>query len=249
MFWGKSADETSLKGFLALGFAFALGMAPALLLRFTGIEDYVTQKVEAEVGWSVDPHIATASDFLQKGNLDAAINEVNAQIAEKPSSTEARELLVNLYSRKGEIGLKYCQALEGVCEVHLQAANPEAAWMHYENYLKAGGRKMPAATWFQLARFAENHGDSQRALSEYEEFAKAWPNERSAVLALMSAGRIQFQSGRWEEATQLYTAAQTSSVPHREWDDLIRKGLQKVGDVAKPAVETISSGLRQPGSG
>ena len=166
---GKSAEETSLKGFLALGFAFALGMAPALLLRFTGVQDYVTQRVEAEVAWSVDPHIATASEFLQKGNLDAAINEVNAQIAEKPASTEARELLVNLYIRKGEIGLKYRRALEALCEVHLQAANPETAWMHYENYLQAGGRKMPAATWLQLARFAENQGDSQRALTEYEE--------------------------------------------------------------------------------
>ena len=234
MFWGKSAVETNRTAYWAQGCAFGVGVVLAFALRVSGIESYVSKKVEAEAAWSVDPHIAAASEHLQKGNLDSAIDEVNLQISEKPSSVEAHEMLVSLYFRKGDAVIKYLKALEALCEVHVKAANPEAAWLHYENYLEAGGRKMPAATWFQLARFAENQGDWERAITEYEEFAKSWPDERTAVLALISAGRIQLQQfGRRDEAKRLYTAAQNSRAPHADWNDVICRGLENVGRAAQ----------------
>jgi membrane associated rhomboid family serine protease len=251
VFWGKSAGETINAAYWAQGGAFANGIVIAIVLRLTGIQLYMSQKIETETASLVDPHIATASEYLQKGDLDSAISAVKAQIAEKPASVEAHEMLVTLYFRKGNVLIKYLQSLEALCEVQLKAANPEAAWQVYETYLKAGGRTMPAWTWFQLARFAENQGDWQRALSEYEEFAQTWPDERSSVLALISAGRIQLQQfGRPEDAIRLYTAAKNSPVPHSDWDEVIRKGLEKSGDVAAPKAEELSSGAarNKPGS-
>jgi membrane associated rhomboid family serine protease len=244
MFWGKSAEETTNAAYLAEGCAFTIGIVLAGLLKISGVQDYVSQRVEAKMAWSVDPHIAAATECLQRGDLDSAIDEVNAQIAEKPFSVEAHEMLVSLYSRKGDIVVKYLRALEGLCYVHLKAANPEAAWLNYENYLNAGGQRMPASTWFQLARFAENQGDWARAVTEYQEFALAWPGERASVLALISTGRIQLQHfGRREEAKQLYTAAQNSPVPHSDWDEVIRKGLDSAGGgVAPEAKSTLAPG-------
>ena len=73
----------------------------------------------------------------------------------------------------------------------------------------------------------------ERALAEYQDLAQAWPDERPSVLALISAGRIQMQQyGRREEAKILYTAAQNSQVPHSDWDEVIRKGLDKANGVA-----------------
>jgi membrane associated rhomboid family serine protease len=238
-FWGKAAEETTNAAYLAQGLAFGIGVVLASVLWISGVQSHISQKIEAEMAWSVDPHIASATEFLERGSLDSAIVEVNAQIADKPFSVEAHEMLVSLYFRKGNAVLKYQQALEGLCQAHLKAANAEAAWFHYENYLKAGGRKMPAPTWFQLARFAENQGDWERALTEYEEFARAWPDERNAVLALISAGRIQLQHfGRREEARQLYTAALNSPVPHSDWDEMIRKGLESAGGGVAPEAKT-----------
>ncbi|HVA95711.1 MAG TPA: rhomboid family intramembrane serine protease [Candidatus Dormibacteraeota bacterium] len=159
MFWGKSPTDLTNAAYWAQAGAFGNGMVLGLLLWLTGVENYMTQQIETEVAWSVDPHIAEATEYLQRGELDAAMNSVNAQITEKPSSVEAHEMLVSLYFRKGNAIIKYQHALESLCDVQLQAANPEAAWENYETYLKVGGRKMPAATWIQLARFAENQGN------------------------------------------------------------------------------------------
>ena len=249
VFWGKSAGETTNAAYLAQGGAFVMGMGLGVLLRITGIQSYVSEEIEAQVAWSVDPHIVKASEYLERGDLDSAIDSVNAQIAQKPYSLEAHEVLVSLYFRKGNAIVKYLKALEALCEVQLKAADPEAAWENYETYLKAGGRRMPAATWFQLARFAENQGNWERALMEYEEFAQACPDDRSSVLAMISAGRIHLQQfGRREEAMRLYTAAQNWPVPHGDWDDVIRKGLEKAGGGAAPKAEATSSDRRPPQS-
>jgi membrane associated rhomboid family serine protease len=246
MFWGKSALETTNAAYWGQGLALAIGTVLGLLLWITGIESHVSQAIETELGWSVDPHIASASEHLERGDLDSAINEVNAQIAEKPTSVEAHEMLVSLYSRKDNAVIKYLQALEALCEAHLNAPNPEAAWQVYQNYRQMGGRKMQAATWLQLLRFAEDQGEWERAVTEYEELAEAWPGERASVLALISAGRIQLhQFGRHEEAKQLYTAAQNSPVPHADWDQVIRKGLEKAG-AAAPKIEPISLERQSP---
>jgi membrane associated rhomboid family serine protease len=238
IFWGKSAQDTTNFAYWSQACAFGFGAILAAILRLTGIESYVTQKVEAQAAWSVDPHIAEATERLQGGDLEGAIDAVSAQIAEKPYSVEAHEMLVSLYLRKGNANLKYLYALEGLCEVQLKAANPEAAWVHYENYLKAGGRKMPANTWFQLARFAENQGDWERAIVEYQEFAESWPETRASVLALISAGRIQLQQyNRRDEAKRLYTAAQYSRVPHSDWDEVIRKGLEHATEASTPGAK------------
>jgi membrane associated rhomboid family serine protease len=247
MFWGKSVGETTNAAYWALLGAFVFGVAVGILLWITGIENYMSQEIEAEVGRSVDPNIAKASEYVEKGDLDSAIDSVIAQIAQKPSSTEPREMLVSLYNRKGNALIKYLKAVEALCDVQLKAANPESSWENYEIYLKAGGRNMPAATWFQLARFAENQGNWERAISEYEDFAKAWPDDRSSVLAMISAGRIHLQQfGRQEEAKRLYSAAQNSPVPHKEWDDVIRKGLEKAGGGAGLKGEAITSERRPP---
>jgi membrane associated rhomboid family serine protease len=249
VFWSKFIGETTNAAYWAQGGALAMGIVLELLLWITGIEGYVSQEIEAEAASSVDPHIATASECLEKGDLDGAIDSVNAQIAQKPYSVEAHELLVSLYNRKGNALINYLKALEALCEVQLKASNPEAAWENYETYLKAGGRNMPAATWFQMVRFADNQGNWERAVTEYEEFAQTWPDERSSVLAMISAGRIHLQQfGRPEEATRLYTAAQNSPVPHGEWDDVIRKGLEKAAGGAAPKVEANTSERRPPHS-
>ena len=241
-FWGQAAGEPGNQGYIAQGMAFVGGCLAAAVLRFSGLQEHVSQKVEAEMAVSVGEHIALASERLQSGDLDAAITALNAQIAEKPFSVEAHEMLVSLYFRKGNAGIKYLKALESLCDAYLKAAYPEAAWERFEIYLNAGGRRMPAETWLQLARFSENQGNYKRALEEYEALAAEWPNESPSVLALISAGRIHLQHfGRAEDAKKCYLTAQNSSVPHTSWDDMIRKGIEKCGG-ADPKPVNAQSG-------
>jgi hypothetical protein len=101
--------------------------------------------------------------------------------------------------------------------------------------VQAGGAKMPAASWLELCRQAENIQQWARAASEYEKLAEAWPQDRNSVLALISAGRIQHkQLGQPQQALRLYIAAQNSPVPHQDWNDTIRKGIDAAMGKPKP---------------
>jgi tetratricopeptide (TPR) repeat protein len=85
---------------------------------------------------------------------------------------------------------------------------------------------MPAAAWLELCRHAENLQQWERAASAYERLAETWPEDRNSVLALISAGRIYLrQLARRDQALRLYIAAQNAPVPHQDWNDTIRKGV------------------------
>jgi membrane associated rhomboid family serine protease len=235
MFGGSLVSERGSLGYFAQGGAFAFGIGVALVLRFTGIDSRLEEVIDAKEGWTADPHIIKAGEYLEKGNLDFAIAEVKAQIAEKPASAEAHAMLVSLCLRKKDT-LGYMRALEARCGLQIKVSNQAAAWQDYRDYTAAGGRKMPADTWLELCRVAEDQETWERALSEYEELARVWPQERASVVALIAAGRLYLQHGRPEEAKRVYTEAQKSPVPHTDWDETIRKGLERTSGPVKTKV-------------
>jgi len=231
---GVLAGESGGVAYWAHIGGFGFGLVMALALRYTGIEQKADQAIEGKVGWSADPRIVKAGELLEKEQIDAAISELQTQIAEKPASLDAHEMLPSAYLRKGDTQ-SYLQAMESVCQLHLKLHSAEAAWQDYEDYVHAGGAKMPAASWLELCRHAENEQQWERAASEYEKLAEAWPEDRNSVLALISAGRIQLKHfGRRDQALRLYVAAQNSPVPHQDWNDTIRKGVDAAMGKTQP---------------
>jgi len=86
---------------------------------------------------------------------------------------------------------------------------------------------MPASTWLELCRLAEGQQNFERAVSEYERLAQAYPAERQALLALLSAGRLALkQLQRPSDALLYYKAAKASRVPHLDWESNILAGIQ-----------------------
>ncbi len=237
---GVLAGESGGVAYWAHIGGFGFGAVMALILRYSGLEQKADRIIEDKVGWSADPRIVKATDLLENGQVDEAISELKALIAEKPASIDAYELLPSIYFRKGDTP-SYLASLETACQIHLKLHNGEAAWQDYEDYDRAGGTKMPAAAWLELCRHMENQQQWERAASEYEKLAQAWPEDRNSVLALISAGRIYLrQLERRDQALRLYIAAQNSPVPHQDWNETIRKGVEaamgkSTSGAAKPA--------------
>ena len=227
LFGGSIVSEAGSLGYWAQGGVFVFGAAVALILRFTRIDKHLEELSEAKDGWTADPHIVKAGEYVEKGRLDFAIDEVKAQIAEKPASGEAHDMLVSLYLRKKDT-FGYLSALEARCELRIKTHKPEAAWQDYIDYGNSGGRRMPPDTWLELCRIAENHEGWEKAIAEYDQLAHAWPSTRASVIAFVAVGRLYAQHGRPEDAKRFYLAAQGSAVPHPDWDETIRKGLEKV---------------------
>lgn len=216
---------------------FGFGLVMALILRYSGIEQKIGQAIHEKVGWTADPRIVKATELVEKEQFDGAVTELKTLIAEKPGSIDAYEMLPSVYLRMGDTK-SYLEAMEAVCQLHLKLHNAEAAWQDYEDYAKAGGTKMPSASWLELCRHAEDMQQWQRAASEYEKLGEAWPQERNSVLALISAGRIQLrQLAQPQQALRLYIAAQNSPVPHQDWNETIRKGIDAAMGKPKSAVK------------
>ncbi|HYT18920.1 MAG TPA: hypothetical protein VEW05_01690 [Candidatus Polarisedimenticolia bacterium] len=94
-------------------------------------------------------------------------------------------------------------------------------------YSNAGGDRMPAGTWLELCRIVEGQENYERAMSEYERLARAYPTERQSLLALLSAGRLALkQLNRPADALRYYRTAKVSTVPHLDWEANIQTGIQ-----------------------
>jgi membrane associated rhomboid family serine protease len=205
---------------------FVFGAVVALGLRYSGLEHKANAAIEAKVTWTADAGIVEATEQMEHGKLDEAIATLKGYVATKPDSTEAYTLLQQVYWRKNDIP-SYQNAIIKLCQLHLKAQNAEAAWHDYEEYTNSGGRSMPAASWLELCRIAEGQQNYDRAVSEYENLAKAYPAEKQALLALLSAGRLALkQLNRPSDALLYYKAAKASKVPHLDWESNIQAGIQ-----------------------
>lgn len=207
---------------------FAFGALAALALRHSGLEHKANQAIEAKVSWSADPALVQATEKLQQGRLDEGITLIQGYLGSNPNSLEGHTVLSQLYWRKNDLP-KYKEALVKLLQLHLKAQDPEGAWRDYEEFLTAGGDRLPASTWLELCRSAEGQQNFERAVSEYDKLAKAYPTERQSLLALMSAGRLSLkQLNRPGEALTYYRAASASPVPHLDWQATIDRGIQDV---------------------
>jgi membrane associated rhomboid family serine protease len=205
---------------------FVFGAAVALGLKYSGLEHKANAAIEAKVTWTADAGIVQATEQMEHGRLDEAIATLQGYVATKPDSVEAYTLLQQIYWRKNDIPA-YQNAIIKLCQLHLKAQNSEEALHDYEEYTNSGGASMPAASWLELCRILEGQQNYERAVSEYEKLAKAYPAEKQSLLALLSAGRLALkQLYRPSDALLYYKAAKASKVPHLDWESNIQAGIQ-----------------------
>jgi hypothetical protein len=198
----------------------------ALGLRYSGLEHKANAAIEAKVTWTADPGLLKATELMEHGKVDEAVTALQGFLATKPESLEGCTLLSQIYWRKSDIP-NYHTSMIKLCQLHLKAQDFEAAWQDYHEYANSGGDRLPAATWLDLCRAAEGQQNFERAVSEYERLAKAYPNDRQSILALLSAGRLSLkQLNRPSDALVYYKAAKASRVPHADWESNIQAGIE-----------------------
>jgi tetratricopeptide (TPR) repeat protein len=126
--------------------------------------------------------------------------------------------------------------------LRLQAREHEAAWKDYEEFLQLGGDKMPPTIWLDLCRLPQEQQDFERAVSEYEKLAAAYPSERQSLLAQLGAARICLKRlNRPLDALRLYEGASASAVPHLDLEQDIESGIREARNVLAQ-VKAFSAG-------
>jgi membrane associated rhomboid family serine protease len=205
---------------------FLFGALAALAIQHSGIEHKTNKAIEEKLGWSNDPELEQASSMMDHGQLPDAIALLTNYVAVKPGSLDAWNLLRTIYTRQSDTK-SYLDATIKTCALHLKAHEVEAAFKDYAEFVDSGG-KMPAATWLELCKGAEEMQEFDRAFAEYHELAQTYPTERQALTAQLSAARLCLKRlNRPQDALALYETAASSPIPHLDWDQHIVAGIKE----------------------
>ncbi len=240
-FFGALFGKTSGVAHYAHVGGFIFGAFAAFAILKAGLESRVHEKVEKELTWAGDPEVERANQLVEAGQLDEAVAVARQVTSVKPNSLDAWNLLRSVYWRRQELPA-YHEATAKTCELQLKAKNPDSAWQDYEDFKNSGGDKLPASPWFDLCRMLEEQGNYDRALSELESLAKAYPSERQALMANMAAARISLKRlDRPADALKFYQAAAQSPVPHLDLESAIEMG-RKEAATAKAAGNQAAAG-------
>ncbi|HKM65823.1 MAG TPA: rhomboid family intramembrane serine protease [Candidatus Acidoferrum sp.] len=225
-FYGAALGQGSSVAHWAHVGGFLFGMLGAFIIQKSGLEQKASAAIESEIAWTGDPAVVQAQDALEQGKLDEAASILEKHVAEKPNSTDALIILQQVQWRRNNIPA-YQQASVQLIQTYLKAQNADAAWQAYEEFSNsAGGDKLPAAPWLELIRHLESQQNFDRAVSECERLAQTYPQERPALLALLTAGRLSLKKlNHPSEALRFYKSADGSPIPHLDWETNIKAGI------------------------
>jgi membrane associated rhomboid family serine protease len=206
---------------------FLFGVAAAVGLRSSGLENKVDKAIEEKVSWVPEIEITRANNMMDRGKLNEAASILNQYLAKHPESFAGWNLLRASYWRESNIP-GYRETTGRLCELHLRAREWETAWQDYENFLKAGGESLPKTAWRDFCRMLEERQEFERAVTEYENLAASHPSERQSLLAQLSAARICLNRlNDPQGALRFYEAASASAVPHLDLEPDIESGIRR----------------------
>jgi membrane associated rhomboid family serine protease len=206
---------------------FLFGAAAAIGIQHSGLEQKASKEIEEKLGWNNDPELELASSNMEHGQLADAVAHLNEYIAKKPNSLDAWTMLRTVYTRQNDTKA-YLDATVKTCALHLKEHQIEAAFQCYAEFVDNGGGHMPAATWLDLCKGAEELQEFERALAEYQQLAQAYPSDRQALTAQLSAARLCLKRlNRPQDALALYQAAAASPIPHLDWEQHIQSGMKE----------------------
>jgi hypothetical protein len=235
IFYGSLSGSSSGVAHWAHVGGFLFGALAAVTIQHSGLEQKANKVIEEKLAWTNDAELEQASSMMEHGQLAEALALLTTYVAAKPNSLDAWNLLRQVHTRQSNTK-DYLEATVKSCALHLRAHEVEAAFQDYAEFLNCGGSKMPAATWLELCKGAEELQDFERAFAEYQKLAETYPVERQALTAQLSAARLCLKRlNRPQDALSLYRAAAASPIPHLDWEQHIQAGI-------KDAKTAISSG-------
>jgi tetratricopeptide (TPR) repeat protein len=239
VFYGSLFGSASSVAHWAHVGGFAFGSVAALGLKFSGLEHLANKAIEEKIGFAIDPAITDATEMMDHGQLDEALTTLQNFITANPNSVEGYALLQQVYWRQQAMP-QYHETTVKLCTLHLKAREYDVAWQNYEDFLASGGKDIPAVTWLDLCRAAEEQQAYDRALSEYDKLIAMYPKERQSLMAQIAAGRLCVQRlNRPQDALKYYEAAQTSLVPHLDLEMNIEAGIREAKKVMAGAAKTV----------
>ncbi len=221
---------------------FVVGALGAVAIRHSGLEHQVNRAIETKLSVTGSPDIDKANELLNSGKLDEAKSLAEGVLALNPDSIDAITIVRETYRRRAEHE-PFRDCSEKLCALYLKANAPEPAIEAYDDFLADGGTKLQAATWMNLCRGFETLEHYDRALTEYEKLAAAYPAAPQSLTALLGAARLCVKRlNRPQDALKYYQLADKSPVPHLDIEPSIQAGIKEAQAALGPRAMAQTAG-------
>lgn len=184
------------------GMLFGIGFA--VVLRRSGMEQRLSEAIEAETTVTEDPRLAQAAQLMSTRRPAEAIPLLEALADEDPWNVEARLSLIRAANITGEIARADRARIE-LIQIQLSEGGSEAAAIELFDELVAAGRAGAIAEELRLrlGRALDRAGQTERALGVFADlYAGARPGP-IGVRALVEHAEISLRERRWAEARAL----------------------------------------------
>jgi len=216
---------------------FVFGAIAAVALKYSGLEKKASEQIDVKLNPEGTQEIDQAHECLQRGQLDQAASLVEGVLANRPDSVDALNVLREVYWRRSQT-TEYQNTSAKLIALYLKRQTPEAALHVYDEFLNAGGEKLPVTVWLSLARGLEESDMFDRALQEYEKLVEVYRTAPQSIMAQLGAARICTKKlGRPEDALKFLRAAEASPVPHLDMEQSIHMGIKEATAAQGGAVQ------------
>lgn len=227
VFYGALFGSASSVAHWAHVGGFVIGALMAVAFRYTGLEKKASDQIDVKLNPEGTKEIDEANDALQHGRLDDALALVQSALAAHPDSIDALMVQREVYWRRSQTE-EYKDASAKLCALYVKRQAIEAALQVYDEFLGAGGDKLPVAVWLTLARGLEDAQMPDRALAEYEKLAATYPTATQSIMAQLGAARVCMKKlGRPQDALKFLRAADASPVPHLDMEHSIQAAIKE----------------------
>jgi len=226
--WGMRSEELSDIAFSAHVGGFAFGLAFALLVKITGIEEkLVNPAIVKETTWEIDERVVRALEARRYGNVELAQRELASVLRDGNASVDALQLAMDV-ARDAEDAATFDAASARLLARHVEQKETVLADELIREVTDDRFARLPKFLG-RAAAFVERSGDREWALTLYERLYDADPASAGAVNALMKIGALRRLNGDFSGARAALTQARLHPACTPEWIPSIDAKLAQLG--------------------
>ena len=188
---------------------FALGVLAAAVIRLTDFEARVLEpSVAKKTSWAASERLTAALGKLDRGEIDAAVKELEALLKSAPDNIEVHNSLIAAYTKKGDQAAAGQESARLVA-AYLRAQDAEGALAAAKEHWRAHPDvPLSMRALLALAAYQEKQEACRDAENLYREALAAWPDDPLLPRALFSYGRLKLKVfGETTEALALLEQA------------------------------------------
>ncbi len=209
---------------------FIFGAAVGSILKFGKIENkYIKPKMdEQEKEIYGHPKVLQAQELYEIGDTDNAIVLFKEAINEEPYNLDAHQGLAKIYKYRN-LTNNMIYEFNRIIEIHIKKNQRVDALLKYTEFIESFPKEiiLEPLNQYYIAKFMQENGDFQRALSIYKNFIFIYPDNNLVWRVLLECGNIYLEDLKQPQEALNFFEKSLAKNPPFEWADIIREKIDQ----------------------